>query len=205
MALYAIRRTWPPESLNEDSEMAHVRVIAGSWAEPRFTWVRSFGREVSGGAEGVCVYEGYSERELAIQQQLCGMPVDEIRMVEEVSGAARGNGIDEVPDGWAMYWAERRFGTGSSPSSVLQANAPYAEGADNVLWLRSFWDGSRNKSLCIFAAASPSAVEAAVRNSSAEVDRFAEVGTDHPALWAHIYDRLGIPRHWEEPLEPAVP
>jgi hypothetical protein len=203
MPVFKIMRTWPKEALEEDSEMGHVRAIAGGWSEPRFTWLRSFGHTTPDGAIGFCVYEGPGARELAIQQRLCGMPVDEVREVAEICGASDGPGIDAVPEGWSLFWVERQLPPGSRPSSVVGLNAPHAEGAGGALWLRSFFDRERASSVCIFAAASADPVRAAVAAGGVEPLHFEQAGSDHPALWAHIYDRLGLPRHWERDLDAA--
>lgn len=202
MPTYAIRRTWGAESLQEDPEMGHARIIASSWAEPRFLWIRSFGRVTPGGAEGICIYEGSGERELAVQQRLCGLPVDEIVEVEEIVGASGHRDVDAAPEGWELYLAERHF-EGGSAAAVTTANQLHATQPGGATWLRSFWHQGRARSVCIFAAVSKSAAAAALETPAATLERLVPIGTDHPALWAHIYDTMGIPRHWEEP-QPAV-
>jgi hypothetical protein len=175
----------------------HARVIAASYSDPRFLWIRSFGRESGDGAEGVCIYEGSGDRELAVQQRLCGLPVDEIAEAEELVGRASRRGVDAAPEGWELYWAIRRFGDGRR-ESVVAANERFIAESNGALWLRSFWEQRRSTSVCIFAAASEEAAAAAIETPGATLEQFAKVGTDHPAFWAHIYDTMGLPRHWEE-------
>jgi hypothetical protein len=197
--IYTIRRTWGAEALQEDSEMVHVRVIAASYSDPLFLWIRSFGREIPGGGEGICIYEGPGDRELAVQQRLCGLPVDEITEAEELVGSASHRGVDAAPEGWELYWAIRHFQDGGK-DAVVAANQPFLAEGGGALWLRSFWEQRRSTSVCIFAAASEQAAAAAVETPGARLEQFAKVETDHPSFWAHMYDTMGLPRHWEEAM-----
>ena len=74
-----------------------------------------------------------------------------------------------------------------------------------MLWLRSYWDPERHLSRCIFAARTSAAVREAVMLSPVGIDRLTRVSTVHPSMWAEIYDRLGLPRHWESPQSGETP
>ncbi|MBK6318938.1 MAG: hypothetical protein IPF51_09200 [Dehalococcoidia bacterium] len=195
MPLFVVSRTYQETSMVEDPEFGMVHFLAMSWNEPRYDWVRSFGRS----SFGFCVYRGPDALELGIQQRLCRLDYDEVREVEEVPGASSGPGIDRAPDGWSLFLAERTFPQGSSSADVLHANAPHAEGVACALWLRSYWDPERATSRCIFAAETSEAARGAVSLSPHRVDRFVKVGTNHPSTWGYLYDRMGLPRHWETP------
>lgn len=195
MPLYLVTRTHENAAAIIEDEWEMVRLIGSAHHEPRHDWIRSFGRNES----GFCIFRGPDARELGIQQRLCALPFDEIREVEEVNGAAAGPGIDEAPEGWSLYLVERTFLDGAT-GRLIEVNGPHAEGSQGVLWLRSYWDPERHLSRCIFAAARRDAVREAATDPSApsaSLDGLTRVTTIHPSMWAEIWDRLGLPRHWE--------
>lgn len=200
MPLYLVTRTHENAAAIIEDEWEMVRLIGSAHHEPRHDWIRSFGRNES----GFCIFRGPDARELGIQQRLCALPFDEIREVEEVNGAAAGPGIDEAPEGWSLYLVERTFLDGAT-GRLIEVNGPHAEGSQGVLWLRSYWDPERHLSRCIFAARTSAAVREAVMLSPVGIDRLTRVSTVHPSMWAEIYDRLGLPRHWESPQSGETP
>lgn len=200
MPLFLVARTHGNAAAFFGDEWEMVRLIGTAHHEPRHDWIRAFGQSES----GFCIYRGPDARELGIQQRLCALPFDEIREVEEVNGAAAGPGIDEAPEGWSLYLVERTFLDGAT-GRLIEVNGPHAEGSQGVLWLRSYWDPERRSSRCIFAAARRDAVREAVMLSPVGIDRLTRVSTVHPSMWAEIYDRLGLPRHWESPQSGETP
>jgi hypothetical protein len=195
--IFTLWRSFDPNLSAFDLEMINVRAIASASFEPRFYWQRSYGLEIPGVLEGFCVYEGPSRQELSRQQLLCQVPFEEVREVEELCGQSRGAGPDEPPLGLSLFLVERDFPSAVSAEDLRASNTGCDSTNTGVAWMRSFSDGHRASSKCVFAAASEAILREAVAGSDATIQRIEKVALNHPSLWAKTYDQMGIPRHWE--------
>ena len=89
MPLFVVSRTYQETSEVEDPEFGMVHFLAMAWNEPRYDWVRSFGRS----SFGFCVYRGPDALELGIQQRLCRLDYDEVREVGWLGSVPRGTDL----------------------------------------------------------------------------------------------------------------
>jgi hypothetical protein len=199
MPTFAVSRTFAPHLTDEDSELIQIRAIATAHLEPPFRWRRSFGFEGGGPPESLCVYEGPALRDLHWQQRFCWIPFDEIREVDEVCAPGAGSGLDVHRDGWPLYLVERHMEGLAGATALLGVNAD-ANGRSGVEWIRSYWDKGRSVSKCLFAARSSASLAAGLSLDQRTTVRVSPVVEDHPSNWGPIFDRLGLPHYWEEPV-----
>ena len=170
-------------------------VSATSWF-PDVLWHRSYGVDAPGRVRGFCIYEGPSAAAVVEQSRFCGVPFVGIKQVEEHRAPGVGAGPDEIPAEMALYLLEWLIPTRRPPNEVWRALTNSLSEPPAVKWIRSFFDAESGASRCILLAESQAAVEAAVP-AGAKTDRLERMWLSHPATWAHLYDSMGLPHHWE--------
>lgn len=203
MPVFTLWRSFDPEWTDEDFAQMMRRAIAGGAWPTHICWHRSFGIDKESPVEGFCVYEAESLREIETQQRVCRVPFTEVREVEEARGPGVGLGPDAAADGHALYLAQRTFPTGFTFDDLVRTNAELASA--DVVWLRSYWDAENRSSRCIFAAASPGTVSRALASGFASAVDIQPVLSDHPSAWVAMYDQMGLPHHWDEPVTSVSP
>ena len=197
MPLFTLWRTFAPDLNATELELVTVRMVTGATWFPDVLWHRSYGIDEPGRIEGFCVYEGPTEQIVGGLSSHCRVPYDAIREVQECRADDSGAGMDEVPDGISLFLVERELPASTSPDRLREMNLDSTSGSPEVSWLRSYWDPGRNISRCIFRATSREGLAAAMGGAAVQLRAMAPVQLNHPALWAELYDSIGLRRHWE--------
>jgi hypothetical protein len=204
MPLFTLWREFDPTLDEEAREAIMVRTISAATWFPSVRWIRSYFVDEPGRLNTLCVYEGPT-LDLVRQHTLhCRVPFIHIREAEErlpdSTLALTSRSIGAVPDGRPLFMVKRSFPRGISEAELGGAwmrTAQCAAEIPSLSWVRSYWDDERKESACVFLAPDKATIGEHIRRSRVPADSVEQVGENHPALWAHVYDSLGIPRHWE--------
>jgi hypothetical protein len=206
MPLFTLAREFDPGMSEAAREEIMVRTISAATWFPEVRWIRSYYVDEPGRLETLCLYEGPT-LDLVRQHTLhCRVPFNQIREVEERLPATT---IALTPEGAnesvgaetrALFMVRRTFPidiTAAELGSAWMRTAQCATEIPDLSWVRTYWDDELKQSSCIFQAPKKATVEEHIWRSRLPAESVDQVGENHPALWADVYDSFGIPRHWE--------
>lgn len=188
MPVFAIWREFKAMTKAEE-ETLRMLAIAGTRWLPGVRWVRSFGMDLdSERPRTVCIYEGPTLDSVVEHSRCCALP---LTSVSQVTAYANHD---------LHHYGESAIG----PLVLVTRNAAGAEsnfGDGDAIWLRSFEASERSVTLSLFSG---SDAEAVARFADLRPgDSIEAVVESVPADVAHLYDSLGLPRHWEEAHAPV--
>ena len=206
MPLYALAREFDQGLDQAAREEIMVRTICAATWFPTVRWIRSYFVDEPGRLTSLCLYEGPTLDLVRKHTLHTRVPFTHIREVEERLPEATIALIPEKPTSEGnpeerpLFMVRRSFPPGITEAELGSAwmrTAQCAAEIAELTWVRTYWDDELKRSSCIFLAPDRATVEDHVRRSRLPADSVEQVGENHPALWAEIYDSFGLPRHWE--------
>lgn len=212
MPLFLLPRKFDPNLSDEEKEFSLIQMIsAGTWF-PEVRWQRSYFVDEPDRLQTWCLYEGPSQAEVIRHTLHCGAPYEEAIAVEEwLPGSETGLLSRDISAASTpareddhYYLVERTFADGTEPDEIGAAfmrSGQCAAELPRLYWVRTFWSEERTKSWCVFRAPDRDLIAQHSERSIIPCDLIETVGENHPSLWGHIYDMLGLERHWG----PAAP
>ena len=201
MPLFAISRELDPQLRPDEREAMTMRSLIVGAFFPAVRWQRSFVIDQPDRLSSLCIFEGPSLPEVAEVSRCARVPFSEIR---EVTEDLPSDWIDpesnRTPEGAKRYliyrtippeWGDDEFGGAIKRSTLCIGEH------DELAWDRSYGDAALRNSWCIFWAPNAQMLEDHAHWTRLPCDTVDEVVEVLPSEWAHVYDGLGLPRHWE--------